>query len=204
MVGTSQLPKFAEDMYLVPEEPPLYLIPTAEVPVTNLHREEILPEARLPISYAAYTPCFRREAGSAGKDTRGITRVHQFDKVELVHITKPENSYDTHEVLVGHAERVLKELGLHYRVVTLLHRRHGFRGGPSATTSRSGRRVLARGWRSRRAVILKIFKARRMNLRYKEQRGKKYLLPHAQRFRRRPAAPGTSRYWKPTNKPMDM
>ena len=106
MVGTSQLPKFAEDMYRVTEEPPLYLVPTAEVPVTNLHREEILAADKLPIRYAAYTPCFRREAGSAGKDTRGMIRVHQFDKVELVHIVTPEESYATLESLVGHAERV--------------------------------------------------------------------------------------------------
>ena len=86
MAGTGQLPKFAEDMYRVEEEPPLYLVPTAEVPLTNLHREEILAADRLPIRYAAYTPCFRREAGSAGKETRGMIRVHQFDKVELVHI----------------------------------------------------------------------------------------------------------------------
>ena len=92
MVGTSQLPKFAEDMYRVGDETPLFLVPTAEVPVTNLHREEILAAERLPIRYAAYTPCFRREAGSAGKDTRGMIRVHQFDKVELVHIVRPEDS----------------------------------------------------------------------------------------------------------------
>jgi seryl-tRNA synthetase len=107
MVGTSQLPKFAEDMYRVTDEPPLYLVPTAEVPVTNLHREEILDAAKLPIRYAAYTPCFRREAGSAGKDTRGMIRVHQFDKVELVHIVTPEESYAALETLVGHAEQVL-------------------------------------------------------------------------------------------------
>jgi seryl-tRNA synthetase len=100
MTGTSQLPKFAEDMYRVEEEPPLYLVPTAEVPVTNLHREEILAADRLPIHYAAYTPCFRREAGSAGKDTRGMIRVHQFDKVELVHIVTPEESYAALETLV--------------------------------------------------------------------------------------------------------
>ena len=171
MVGTSQLPKFAEDMYLVPEEPPLYLIPTAEVPVTNLHREEILPESRLPISYAAYTPCFRREAGSAGKDTRGITRVHQFDKVELVHITKPEESYATHESLVGHAEKVLKELGLHYRVVTLCTGDMGFGAAKCYDIE-----VWAPGvgaWLEVSSCSnFEDFQARRMNLRYKNNEGK--------------------------------
>ncbi len=118
MIGTGQLPKFAEDMYRIAEED-LWLVPTAEVPVTNLHREEILEAAALPIQYVAYTPCFRREAGSAGKDTRGIIRVHQFDKVELVHIVHPDVSYETLERLVGHAEKVLQLLGLHYRVVSL-------------------------------------------------------------------------------------
>jgi seryl-tRNA synthetase len=171
MVGTSQLPKFEEDMYRVAEEPPLYLIPTAEVPVTNLHREEILPAASLPISYAAYTPCFRREAGSAGKDTRGITRVHQFDKVELVHITKPEDSYATHEVLVGHAERVLKELGLHYRVVTLCTGDMGFGAAKCYDIE-----VWAPGvgaWLEVSSCSnFEDFQARRMNLRYKNIEGK--------------------------------
>jgi seryl-tRNA synthetase len=171
MVGTSQLPKFAEDMYRVPEEPPLYLIPTAEVPVTNLHREEIVPEAKLPISYAAYTPCFRREAGSAGKDTRGITRVHQFDKVELVHITRPEDSAATHEILVGHAEKVLQELGLHYRVVTLCTGDMGFGAAKCYDIE-----VWAPGvgaWLEVSSCSnFEDFQARRMNLRYKSGEGK--------------------------------
>jgi seryl-tRNA synthetase len=171
MVGTSQLPKFEEDMYRVAEEPPLYLIPTAEVPVTNLHREEIVPEAKLPISYAAYTPCFRREAGSAGKDTRGITRVHQFDKVELVHITKPEDSYTTHEVLVSHAERVLKDLGLHYRVLTLCTGDMGFGAAKCYDLE-----VWAPGvgaWLEVSSCSnFEDFQARRMNLRYKNTEGK--------------------------------
>jgi len=171
MVGTSQLPKFAEDMYLVPEEPPLYLIPTAEVPVTNLHREEILAESRLPISYAAYTPCFRREAGSAGKDTRGITRVHQFDKVELVHITKPEESYATHEKLVGHAERVLKELGLHYRVVTLCTGDMGF-GAAKCYDIEVWAPGVANWLEVSSCSNFEDFQARRMNLRYKNNEGK--------------------------------
>ncbi len=118
MTGTGQLPKMEEDMYRVQDED-LFLIPTAEVPVTNLHRDEILKEEDLPICYAAYTACFRREAGSYGKDTRGLLRVHQFDKVELVKFVKPEESYEELEKLVGHAEKVLQLLGLPYRVLML-------------------------------------------------------------------------------------
>jgi len=117
-LGTGQLPKFGEDMYQVPLDG-LYLIPTAEVPVTNLHADELLHGADLPIKYVAYSPCFRREAGAHGKETRGLTRVHQFDKVELVRFEKPENSAAALEELTGHAERVLQLLGLHYRVVLL-------------------------------------------------------------------------------------
>ncbi|MGA8762094.1 MAG: serine--tRNA ligase [Candidatus Sulfotelmatobacter sp.] len=120
MYGTGQLPKFAADLFRVPHgEKDLWLIPTAEVPVTNLYRDEILDAARLPISLAAYTPCFRSEAGSYGKDVRGIIRQHQFQKVELVKFARPENSYDEHEKLTRDAETVLQKLGLHYRVVTL-------------------------------------------------------------------------------------
>jgi seryl-tRNA synthetase len=115
MTGTGQLPKLAEDMYRLAEEE-LYLIPTAEVPVTNLHREEVLKENDLPIKYVAYTPCFRREAGAAGKDTRGILRVHQFDKVEMVKIVTPETSYAELESLVAQAEGILQLLNLPYRV----------------------------------------------------------------------------------------
>jgi seryl-tRNA synthetase len=120
MQGTGQYPKFVEDgdAYEVAEDG-LYLIPTAEVPVTNLHREELLAADRLPIAYVAYSPCFRREAGAAGKDTRGLLRVHQFDKVELVRFEQPENSDAALEALTGHAERVLQLLGLPYRVVRL-------------------------------------------------------------------------------------
>jgi seryl-tRNA synthetase len=118
MTGTGQLPKMEEDMYRVKDED-LFLIPTAEVPVTNLHRDEILKEEDLPILYAAYTACFRREAGSYGKDTRGLMRVHQFDKVELVKFVKPESSYEELEKLVGNAEKVLQLLGLPYRVLML-------------------------------------------------------------------------------------
>lgn len=118
MTGTGQLPKMADDMYRIEGED-LYLIPTAEVPVTNLHREEILEPGRLPIRYVAFTPCFRKEAGSYGKEVRGITRVHQFDKVEMVRFVEPETSYDQLEELRGNAETLLRRLGLRYRVLTL-------------------------------------------------------------------------------------
>jgi len=118
MLTTGQLPKFEEDMYHT-EVDNLYLAPTAEVPVTNIHRDEIINESDLPIYYVAYSPCFRRESGSYGKDTRGLLRVHQFNKVELVKFTAPENSYDELEFLTNQAESILQKLGLHYRVVEL-------------------------------------------------------------------------------------
>lgn len=123
--GTGQLPKFEEDLYRIQEED-LYLIPTAEVTLTNLHRDEIIPEDKLPIYYTAYTPCFRREAGSHGKDVRGILRQHQFDKVELVKIVKPEDSYTELEKLVNEAERILQLLEIPYRVVLLCSGDMGF------------------------------------------------------------------------------
>jgi seryl-tRNA synthetase len=127
MYGTGQLPKFAEDLFRVPQgEKDLWLIPTAEVPVTNLYRDEILEGPRLPISLTAYTPCFRSEAGSYGKDVRGIIRQHQFQKVELVKFSRPENSYDELEKLTRNAEAVLQKLGLHYRVMTLCTADMGF------------------------------------------------------------------------------
>jgi len=120
MTGTGQLPKHEEDMYGTSiKEDNLFLIPTAEVPVTNIHAGDVLDGAKLPIKYCAYTPCFRREAGSYGKDTGGLLRLHQFDKVELVHFTPPDQSEAAHEVLTGHAEAVLQALGLHYRVLEL-------------------------------------------------------------------------------------
>ncbi len=120
MYGTGQLPKFAADLFRVPHgEKDLWLISTAEVPVTNLYRDEILDAARLPISLTAYTPCFRSEAGSYGKDVRGIIRQHQFQKVELVKFSRPENSYEEHEKLTRNAETVLQKLGLHYRTMAL-------------------------------------------------------------------------------------
>jgi seryl-tRNA synthetase len=125
MTGTGQLPKFEEDLFRENSKG-YYLIPTAEVPVTNIHREEIINEDDLPVFYTAYTPCFRREAGSHGKDTRGLIRLHQFNKVELVKFVKPEHSYDELETLTANAEEVLKRLGLHYRVVALCTGDMGF------------------------------------------------------------------------------
>ena len=118
MTGTGQLPKFEDDMFYIPSKD-YFLVPTAEVPLTNIYRDEILDEEMLPIYYTAYTPCFRQEAGSAGRDTRGLIRNHQFDKVELVKFSLPENSYDELEKLTNNAEEVLQRLGLPYRVVML-------------------------------------------------------------------------------------
>jgi seryl-tRNA synthetase len=170
MIGTTQLPKFEEDMYSVEDED-LFLAPTAEVPVTNLHREEILAMADLPKKFTAYTPCFRREAGSAGRETRGIIRVHQFDKVELVKITAPEKSYDEHEALTANAERILQLLGLHYRVIELCTGDLGF--GSAKTYD-------IEVWSPGQDAYLEVsscsnfedFQARRMNLRFKDAEGK--------------------------------
>jgi seryl-tRNA synthetase len=169
MIGTSQLPKFEDDMYGL-ENNQLFLAPTAEVPVTNFHREEILRADELPKKYAAYTPCFRREAGSAGRETRGILRVHQFDKVELVKITTPESSCEEHEKLTADAEKVLQLLGLHYRVVELCAGDLGF--GSSKTYD-------IEVWSPGQNAYLEVssssnftdFQARRMNLRYKDAKG---------------------------------
>lgn len=127
MVGTGQLPKFRDESYLV-ERDGLWLIPTAEVPVTNLHRDELLAPESLPLRYVAYSPCFRREAGAAGADTRGLQRVHQFDKVELVRYEPPERSRQALEELTAEAEEILRRLGLHYRVVRLAAGDLGFSG----------------------------------------------------------------------------
>jgi len=125
LLGTGQLPKFKEDLFKL-EDRDFYLVPTAEVPVTNIHMNETLEESELPKLYTAFTPCFRSEAGSYGKDTRGLIRQHQFNKVELVKLVKPESSYEELEKLLLDAERILQELGLHYRVVTLCTGDMGF------------------------------------------------------------------------------
>jgi seryl-tRNA synthetase len=170
MIGTSQLPKFEADMYGL-EEGQLFLAPTAEVPVTNFHRDEILPVGELPKKFVAHTPCFRREAGSAGRETRGIIRVHQFDKVELVKITTPEKSYEELESLTADAERVLQLLGLHYRVIALCTGDLGF--GSAKTYD-------LEVWSPGQSAYLEVsscsnfedFQARRMNLRFKDAEGK--------------------------------
>lgn len=126
MRGTGQLPKFEADLFAVKHEPPLYLIPTAEVPVTNLVRDEIIPDDRMPLRFVAHTPCFRSEAGSYGKDVRGMIRQHQFEKVELVQIVRPEDSPAAHEELTGHAEAILRALELPYRKVLLCAGDTGF------------------------------------------------------------------------------
>jgi seryl-tRNA synthetase len=170
MIGTTQLPKFEADMYGL-EDNQMFLAPTAEVPVTNFHREEILPASELPKKYVAYTPCFRREAGSAGRETRGILRVHQFDKVELVKITRPENSYDELESLTANAERVLQLLGLHYRVVELC---------TGDVTFGSAKTYDIEVWSPGQNAYLEVsscsnfeeFQARRMELRFKDVDGK--------------------------------
>ena len=165
MFGTGQLPKMEEDMYCLKEDD-LFLIPTAEVPLTNLFREEILPVERLPVYVTAYTPCFRREAGAYGKDTRGIIRVHQFDKVEIVKIVHPETSYDELESLVQNAEAVLRTLGLHYRVRLLASGDMSF-----ASAKTYDLEVWAPGVGKYLEVSscsnFEEFQARRMNLRYR-------------------------------------
>jgi len=171
MTGTGQLPKFEEDLFQLRDEE-LFLIPTAEVPVTNLHREEILAEEVLPLRYTAYTPCFRREAGSYGKDTRGLIRLHQFNKVELVAFAKPEQSYDELERLTSHAEAILQGLGLHYRVITLCQGDMGFSAAktydievwlPSQQTFRE----------ISSCSNFEAFQARRANIRSRAKAGKK-------------------------------
>src|SRR5216117_2367911 len=127
MTGTGQLPKFEDDVYRTTDD--LFLVPTAEVPVTNLHRDEIIDGTTLPLGYVAYTPCFRREAGAAGKDTRGLLRVHQFDKIELVRFSRAAESAAEHEELTGHAEEVLRRLELPYRVAVLPANDFGFAAG---------------------------------------------------------------------------
>ncbi len=174
--GVGQFPKFADQYYAVQEGldastlGKLYLIPTAETPVANLHREEILAERQLPIYYCAYTPCFRGEAGAAGVGTRGMIRVHQFDKVELIKIVKPEHGYEEHEKMLADAERVLKALGLHYRVVLLCAGDLGF-----ASAKTYDLEVWAPGQRSYLEVSsvsnCEDFQARRMNLRFKTDTG---------------------------------
>jgi len=169
MYGTGQLPKFAQDLFRVPHgEKDLWLIPTAEVPVTNLYRDEILDAAKLPVCLTAYTPCFRSEAGSYGKDVRGIIRQHQFQKVELVKFSRPETSYDELEKLTANAETVLQKLGLHYRVVTLCTADIGF-----ASAKTYDIEVWLPGQNLFREISscsnFESFQARRANIRYRPE-----------------------------------
>jgi len=165
LTGTGQLPKFAEEVYASPADD-LFLIPTAEVPVTNIHRDEILEVTALPATYVAYSPCFRREAGSGGKDTRGLIRVHQFDKVELVRLVRPEESAAEHERITSHAETVLQRLELPYRVVELAAGDTGFA---------SARTYDIEVWAAGVGAWLEVsssstftdFQARRANIRYR-------------------------------------
>ncbi|NLB73737.1 MAG: serine--tRNA ligase [Firmicutes bacterium] len=171
MIGTGQLPKFAEDMFHC-EGTDYYLTPTAEVPVTNLYRDEILSHDDLPIYHVAYTACFRAEAGSAGRDTRGLIRQHQFDKVELVKFVKPGTSYDELEKLVGNAEEVLKRLGLPYRVVMMCTGDVGFAAAkkydPEVWMPSYGRYVEISSCSN-----FEDFQARRANIRYRPEPGAK-------------------------------
>lgn len=170
MYGTGQLPKFEEDMYGL-EENQMFMVPTAEVPVTNLCRDQIVKESDLPIKMTAYTPCFRREAGSAGRENKGMIRVHQFDKVELVEICKPEDGWDELEKLTGHAESILQKLGLHYRVIELCTGDVGFS---------SAKTYDIEVWAPGQGKYLEVsscscftdYQARRMKLRYKGADGK--------------------------------
>jgi seryl-tRNA synthetase len=174
--GVGQFPKFKDQYYGVAEGDDetklhkLYLVPTAETPVANIHREEILAEKQLPVRYCAYTPCFRGEAGAAGVGTRGMIRVHQFDKVELIKIVKPENGYDELEKMVANAEKVLQLLGLHYRVLLLCTGDMGF-----ASAKTYDIEVWAPGQGSYLEVSscsnCEDFQARRMNLRFKSENG---------------------------------
>ncbi len=171
LTGTGQLPKFEEDMYRTADDD-LFLIPTAEVPLTNIHRDQILEAAALPIGYAAYTPCFRREAGSHGKDTRGLIRVHQFDKVELVRLVRPETSAEEHERLTEHAETVLQRLEIPYRVRELAAGDTGF-----ASARTYDLEVWAPGadaWlEASSSSTFTDFQARRANLRFRPAPGEK-------------------------------
>jgi seryl-tRNA synthetase len=171
MYGTGQLPKFADDLFRV-EKRDLWLIPTAEVPLTNLYRDETIDTARLPLSITGYTPCFRSEAGSYGKDVRGIIRQHQFQKVELVKFTRPEDSCGQHEQLTRDAEMVLQKLGLHYRVVLLCT---GDMGAASAKTYDI--EVWLPGQQLYREISscsnFEAYQARRANIRYRPQGSKR-------------------------------
>jgi len=177
MRGTGQLPKFEEDLFAVQksENEKLYLIPTAEVPVTNIVRDEIIPLEQLPLKFVCHSPCFRSEAGSYGKDTRGMIRQHQFDKVEIVQIVHPEKSYQVLEELTGHAETILKKLELPYRVVTLCTGEMGFAAAKTYDIE-----VWLPGQNTYREISscsnFEAFQARRMQARFRNEKGKTELV----------------------------
>jgi seryl-tRNA synthetase len=170
MFGTGQFPNLMNDMFKV-QDTEYYLIPTAEVPVTNLHREEILAQSALPVKYAAYTPCFRKEAGSYGKDLKGIIRQHQFNKVELVKITEPETSYQELELLVQDAEKLLQRLGLHYRVMLLSTGDLSF-AAAKCYDLEVWHAGSDRFWEVSSCSNFEDFQARRANIRFKDRAGK--------------------------------
>ncbi|MGD6969341.1 serine--tRNA ligase [Rossellomorea vietnamensis] len=171
MTGTGQLPKFEEDAFLIESED-YYLVPTAEVPVTNYHRDEILANDQLPIAYTAFSACFRSEAGSAGRDTRGLIRQHQFNKVELVRFVRPEDSYDELEKLTGHAEKVLQLLNLPYRVMSMCTADLGFTAAKKYDIE-----VWIPSYETYREISscsnFEAFQARRANIRFRREPGAK-------------------------------
>jgi seryl-tRNA synthetase len=172
LIGTGQLPKFAQDLFGLRGEQGFYLIPTAEVPVTNLVREQIVPAEKLPLKFVAHTPCFRSEAGAAGKDTRGMIRNHQFDKVELVQMVRPEDSYGALEELTGHAERVLQRLGIPYRTVALCAGDIGF-GSAKTYDLEAWLPSQARYREISSCSNFEAFQARRMQARWRNPEGNK-------------------------------
>jgi len=176
MLGTGQLPKFAEDMFKL-ENGDYYLIPTAEVPVTNMHRDEILDASRLPIKYCAYSACFRAEAGSAGRDTRGLIRQHQFNKVELVKFAHPDHSYEELESLTADAERVLQLLGLPYRVVMLCTGDMGF-GAAMTYDIEAWMPSYGRYVEISSCTNFEAFQARRAGIRFRGDKNEKPRLVH--------------------------
>jgi seryl-tRNA synthetase len=176
MTGTTQLPKFRDDMYRVEGEDG-FLIPTAEVPLTNLYRDEILDAADLPKAFTAYSACFRKEAGSAGKDTRGLLRVHEFDKVELVRYATPENALAELESMTGHAEAVLQKLGLPYRVVLLAAGDTGF-GSAKTYDLEVWAPGVAKWLEVSSCSLFEDFQARRASIRYRPAAGEKPKFVH--------------------------
>ena len=172
MHGTGQLPKFADDMYGLANDEDMFLIPTSEVPVTNLYRDEILDVSQLPKAFCAFSACFRREAGSAGKDTRGLLRVHEFDKVELVRYATPETSHDELEKLLGHAEVILQRLGLPYRVVLLAAGDTGFSSAKTYDLEVFAPSV-GKWLEVSSCSVFTDFQARRANIRYRPSAGEK-------------------------------